>query len=567
MRCIILLSFLLFPCYALKAQFFSHEKNYNIYNLQYPMDIPISLAGNFGECRPNHFHSGIDLRTQSKENIPIRSIDYGFVSRVKIETGGFGNAIYITHPNGITSVYAHLNLFYPDLEKTIRKIQYENKSWKTDVTFLPTQFPVSKGQVIAWSGNTGSSQGPHLHLEIRDTKTENPLNPLLFFKNIKDSIKPVLKKIAIYDGNNSIYMQAPQIINIQKNTNQYDTIFTPNTKVFFAIQADDIMQNTQATLGIYEMRMYVNDKPHFAWQMNNISYDITRYMNAHADYKTKKQKGMWFQLCHKLKNDQLKIYKSFQPLNGIVELNSGLPQKINIEIYDVAGNYTKHTFYIIHRYDKNYTLLTCLQKWKATAGEIFKVNEPNIKFDIPATALYDDVCIDVNETEYNSEYSFLYKINSSDVPLHNPILLMLKPKKEIPEVWQNKVAIAKRNNDNTLSGKAANKADKGFYSAEIKEFGNYIILIDRQAPNISCNIKTGTNIKQNKNITFIIKEDITTVKEVSATVNGQWLRLSQKGNTYTYNIDDFFPQGTHTIQIVAQDENNNIAKQNFTFTK
>lgn len=567
MRCIILLSYILFQCQTTKAQFFLQEKNYNIYNLQNPMDIPVSLAGNFGECRPNHFHSGIDLRTQSKENIPVRSIDYGFVSRVKIEAGGFGNAIYITHPNGITSVYAHLNLFYPDLEKRIRKIQYENKSWKTDVTFLPAQFPVAKGQVIAWSGNTGSSQGPHLHLEIRDTKTENPLNPLLFFKNIKDSVKPVLKKIAIYDGNNSIYMQVPQIITLQKNTKQTDTIFTPNTKVYFAIQADDFMQNTQATLGIYEMRMYVNDKPHFAWQMNNISYDITRYMNAHADYKTKKQKGMWLQLCHKLKNDQLKIYKSFQPLDGIVELNNDAPQKIKIELYDVAGNFTQHTFYLKLRYDKNYTKLTCLPIWKATAGEMFKVNESNIKFDIPATALYDDVCIDINETEYNSEYSFLYKINSSDVPLHNTILLNLKPKKEIPEVWQNKVVIVKRNNDNTFSGKAATKADNGFYSTEIKEFGNYIMLIDKQAPNISCNVKTGTNIKQVQNISFIIKEDITTVKNVTATVEGQWLRLSQKGITYTYNIDDFFPIGTHTIQIVAQDENNNTATQNFTFTK
>lgn len=567
MRCVLLLVFLLLQFHAILAQFFSHEKNYNKYNLQNPMDIAVSLAGNYGECRPNHFHSGIDLRTQSKENIPVRSIDYGFVSRVKIETGGFGNAIYVTHPDGITSVYAHLNLFYPALEKYIRKIQYENKSWKTDVTFLPTQFPVSKGQLIAWSGNTGSSQGPHLHLEIRDTKTENPLNPLLFFKNIKDSIKPILKKIAIYDANNSIYMQKPQIITVQKSKKQTDTIYTPNTKVYFAIQANDFIQNTQATLGIYEMRMYVNDKPHFAWQMNNISYDITRYMNAHADYKTKKQLGMWFQLCHKLKNDQLKIYKSFQPLDGIVELNSNVPQKIKIELYDVSGNFTQHTFYVLNQYNKNYIQMTCLQKWKATAGEIFKVNEPNIKFEIPATALYDDVCVDVNESEYSSEYSFLYKINTPDVPLHNAITLMLKPKKEIPELWQGKVVIAKRNNDNTLSGIAANKADKGFYTIECKEFGNYIMVIDKQAPNISCNMKTGANIKQVKNISFVIKEDITTVKNVTASVNGQWLRLSQKGSTYTYNIDDFFPQGTHTIQLTAQDENNNIAIQNFTFTK
>src|ERR1043165_64897 len=140
-----------------------------------PLNIPILLAGNFGECRAGHFHSGLDIKTNGKENLPVHAAADGYISRIKMDKGGFGHALYITHPNGYTTLYAHLNNFVPKIQQYLRRQQYAKEKWDIDIQLTPEQFPVAKGQQIAYSGNTGSSTAPHLHFEIRDSKTEHPL--------------------------------------------------------------------------------------------------------------------------------------------------------------------------------------------------------------------------------------------------------------------------------------------------------------------------------------------------------------------------------------------------------
>lgn len=290
----LLLFCLLSSSLSVYAQSFFTPQKYPPNSFRNPLDFPISLVGNFGECRPNHFHSGIDIRTNGKENQAIHAIDDGFVSRIKMEENGFGTALYITHLNGYTSLYAHLNSYFPELEKYVQQKQYETKSWKQDIYFPPHQFPIRKGKLIAWSGNTGSSQGPHLHLEIRNTKTENPLNPLLFFGSLPDTKAPILKQIAVYDGNKSIYEQRPLLLPITKGKLAKETIVIPSSKAFLGLVGDDFMEAASGTLGIYQMNLYVNDQAYFAWQMDNISYDITRYMNALADFKSKKMVALGY---------------------------------------------------------------------------------------------------------------------------------------------------------------------------------------------------------------------------------------------------------------------------------
>src|SRR5262245_35924347 len=163
-----------------------------------PLDIPILLAGNFGECRPGHFHSGIDIKTQGVENQVVRAAADGYISRIKMEKGGFGHALYITHANGYTTLYAHLNDFVAPVQKYVRERQYKNEKYELDIDLTPGQFPVKKGEQIAWSGNTGASTAPHLHFEIRDSKTEHPVNPQLFGFAIADNMPPVPTLLAIY---------------------------------------------------------------------------------------------------------------------------------------------------------------------------------------------------------------------------------------------------------------------------------------------------------------------------------------------------------------------------------
>lgn len=546
------------------SQIFFKQKKYPT-NYSSPVKFPIQLVGNFGECRPNHFHSGLDVRTDAKENKPIYSIEKGFVSRVRIEPGGFGNAIFITHPGGYTSVYAHLNTFYPELEAYLRMKQYETESWKQDLYFLPHQFPVSKQMFIALSGNTGSSQGPHLHMEIRDSKTEAPLNGLLFYPNLKDTKPPIIRKLAVYDGSKSIYSQAPQLLNVTTNANtstlSNSVVQIQSDKVYFGIVADDFMDISTGTLGVFEMRMYVDGQAFFAWQMDNIGYDVTRYMNAIADYKVKKNNGPWIQLCRALPNDKLEVYKAFDKNNGLIELKPNEKKKIRIEVYDTKYNKSTISFDVVGMAASPKEI--CPMQVKAGSSYSHKTNDIHVDWGI--NTLYDNLCLELDVKKSEQPYSHQYQIHYSYVPIHDQVAINLKPKMPIPEALATKVAIVKlpSGNDTRKKGMSATLA-KGMVNAAIKEFGTYEIMIDEKAPIISSNQKGIVDITKSKRVAVSIKDDITGIKNARATVNNKWLRLVQKGDIFYYELDKHLPSGTNTISIEAEDFNSN--KSNFQIT-
>lgn len=563
-----LLFFVSLFSFFLKAQTFFPAKNYPARAYQNPMDFPISLAGNFGECRPNHFHSGIDIRTNKVENQFVHAIQDGFVSRVKIEAGGFGNAIYITHADGFVSLYAHLNKFYPELQEYVLREQYKTKSWKQDIYFKPHQFPVRKGKFIAWSGNTGSSEAPHLHMEIRSAKTENPLNPLLFYTGLTDNKAPIVHKLAMYDGSKSIYEQTPVITPLTKQ----GSVFKPtkaaltinSNSVYFGINGDDYMEIASGTCGIFEMRLYVDDQPFYAWQLDDISYDITRYMNAMADYKTKKNGGSWIQLCHKLPNDQLKIYKSFTSSNGLVDLSDGAIKKIKMVVLDTKSNSSTVEFTIQGKNSSN--KLICQNEFIAGKKNTFK-NE-SIELTLNEDCLYDNICFKSSVKPSASVYSNLYQVHAGFVPLHSYFDLKLRPKIQIPVSLKDKIAIVR-----TPYGKETKRIGKvatlqgDMAVASVRDFGEYEIVIDQKPPSITSTIKNNDNISKARRLSFVAKEESTSVKSFNAEVDGQWLRVVQKGDTFYYEMDEYFPLGKHTLTVTAMDENGNANKQVFTLIR
>lgn len=533
-------------------------KTYPAHAFKNPLSIPFSLVGNFGECRPDHFHSGIDIRTNTKENLEVFAIEDGYIARVKIEAGGFGNAIYINHLSGYTSVYAHLNKFFPELEAYVRQKQYANKSWNLDISFFPYQFKVRKGSFIAWSGNTGSSQGPHVHLEVRDAKTESPLNPLLFFDEIIDDKKPIIKQLAVYDGSTSIFEQSPILYTLNKGKLKKDTLLVNTNKVFLGFHADDFLPAGVGTLGIYEMRLFVDEKLFLAWQLDNISYDVTRYVNALADYKTKKKLGIWIQLCRKLPNNKLSVYKSYDAGDGIIDLADGNPKNVRIEVYDTKYNTSSLSFTIQSRsasVNKN-----CEQEM--LAGKINHFKNQYIAFTLNQDALYDHICFKTEVRNSNNPYSYSYQIHDNSIPLHSYFDLMLTPKKIIPDSLKNKIAMVKTSKQGIAAKLLQNKV-----VASVREFGTYEIVIDQKAPVISSKVKDGMIIANSKALYFNIKEETTSVKTCTASVDGQWLRLVQKGSMYYYEMDEYFPTGTHTFTITATDENDNQTTQSYTLTR
>jgi hypothetical protein len=525
-----------------------------------PVNIPLSLAGNFGECRPNHFHSGLDVRTNKVENIPIYAIADGYVSRIKIEAGGFGNAIYVTHKGGYTSLYAHLNEFYTELEQYVRAKQYEQKSWKIDFTLQPHQFPVSKGHFLAKSGNTGSSQAPHLHMEIRDSKTDKPLNGLLFYNAI-DTKAPLLKNLAIYDCNKSIYDQKPMLQPCIKSGANYklknDTITVSSNNIGLGVVADDPMENCLGVLGVFETDIYINDAPHFAWQLDNIGYEETRYMNAMADYKTKKNGGQWIQLCYKLPGNYLEIYKGFNKSNdGRIVFNDNTAKKIKLVSYDVNGNKTELNFWIkstLQNTNKlNYDLL---------ASKLNTIETSDISFTLPNKFLYDDVANKVNASQVGG--NFVYNVLQNDIPVHDYFELKLKPHFTVNASDQNKIAIVRLpyGKDKDKKGKAA-KMLGNWAIAQVKEFGSYQVVLDKNAPTISGGPAA---IVKSPRIIFFSKDDITSVAKFEATLNGKWIRLQQKGNSYIYEVDKFCNKGSNELNVTSVDENGNSARKQFYF--
>ncbi len=559
-----LITILLLAIVAVSQTFFTSKK-YPRGSFASPVKIPLSLAGNFGECRPNHFHSGLDVRTNKVENIPIYAIGDGYVSRVKIEAGGFGNAIYITHANGFVSLYAHLNLFWPGLENHIRFNQYQQKSWKIDMTFLPHEFPVRKGQFIAFSGNTGSSQAPHLHMEIRDAKTDKPLNGLLFY-NMPDSKAPLLKKLAVYDANRSIYDQVPkQFVCTKKGTSYVtatDTIIINSTNTAFGIVADDPMEGALGVLGVYEVNMYVDGNAYFGWQLDNIGYEETRYMNAQADFRVKKNGGPWIQLCYQQVGDQLNIYKKFNTQNGRVNIADGKAHAIKMIVKDVAGNASELKYWVRSNVSSTY-----VRNYVLKANQVNKYDDGNIAFTMPKEMLYDDVPFSGAVKPCANPYSQLYQVHFSDVPLHTYFDVKLKPKTTIPASLAGKVAVVRYpyGKDTDKKGKSA-KLEGAWVVANVRDFGTYEIVIDQTVPSLTCNITNNGKLSTNK-IVCTSKDETTSVEKFIGKIDGQWVRFVQKGNSFTYEVDEHCKAGKHQLEINSIDENGNTKVSSIAFEK
>jgi len=281
-----------------------------------PLNIPIQLAANFGELRPDHFHMGLDIRTQGRENLPVFAAADGYISHIKIEKYGYGKAIYIKHTNGYTTVYGHLNSFYAKLEQYVKDKQYKEEKWEQDFDLPEDMFPVVKGQFIANSGNTGGSAGPHLHFEIRDTKTGNNLNPLLFGLNVPDDIPPIVYGIYWYDRRYSIYTVQPQLVPLIKKNNSYvsktEIVKIGSPTIMLGIRMEDMNNVSPFRFGVYYAALYFDDSLLFAHTINNFSYDSTRYVNACMDYSTwmKTQRGI--QYLSVLPGNKLNIFSALK---------------------------------------------------------------------------------------------------------------------------------------------------------------------------------------------------------------------------------------------------------------
>ncbi|SEA05313.1 Peptidase family M23 [Chitinophaga terrae (ex Kim and Jung 2007)] len=530
-----------------------------------PLNVPIELAGNFGELRPNHFHSGLDIKTQQRENLPVHAAADGYVSRIGVSHTGFGNVLYITHPNGYTTVYAHLNSFFPALQQYVKKQQYQAESWATDIKIPPGAFPVRKGDFVAYSGNTGGSAGPHLHFEIRNTETEKPLNGLLFGFNIADTHAPDVYRIALYDRDRSIYEQQPIILPVKKVNGEYVTtnpvIKINAAKVGFGINAIDRM-NSGNIYGIYEVTMLDNGKPNIDFQLDNIGYDETRYLNAHIDYKIKKGGGPYYQLLFSLPGNQLSIYNDLNG-DGSVDLTDGQVHHITLQVKDAYGN-TSVVKFGVQQGGPEAPATPCANTMYADSRNIFENNQ--VEFYLDEAALYDEICFRYKELPAESAkyVSNVYQLHNALIPVHSFFNVLLKPTRNIPEGLQSKVVMVREGQGSNASGTTL---ENGWYRGSFRDFGNFHLEIDTVAPKVTpLAVKPGANLAKASKLSFAMS-DASGIKEYRAELDGKWLMFSRKGNVLTYTFDEHCGPGSHVLVMKVTDIAGNVGSYRLTFKR
>lgn len=519
----------------------------------YPLSVKPKLNANFGEMRPNHFHMGLDLNTGAKENLPVYAPADGYFARIKIESGGFGRALYLNHKNGMTTVYAHMNSFLPEIERFLENQQYKEESWKIDLKIPAGKFMIKKGQLIGYSGNTGASEGPHVHFEVRDSKTENCLNPLRNGFSIDDHIAPEVLKLAIYDYEKSVYEQTPLLISVLKKGTNYvaaKKIEVPFEKVIIGIVATDRITGSSNPYGIFKAILKFNDKPIAGFELENISYDYTRNQNGHIDYPFRFRGGSYLQFLHRPKFFQLNIYPiSF---NMPYLINTNQFQQYKIDVADAHENYSKVSFEI----KKGGTALK--KKYAGQAISINKINvldTSNITFTFPSDAFYDAFHMEVKSFPPNLSFqkSFRYQVQPTSIPVNTPFQVTIKP--SVGKFDTVGMVIQKNTKDRVEIKKAFYRKD-GF-TASFRELGSFQLLQDLEAPILTLNIGNGTPLKDGDQLVYSVSDNLKTIKSFEARVDGTWLLFKPKGNNFVYRIDEHFPLGEHFLKAIVLDEAGN----------
>ncbi|WP_288376525.1 M23 family metallopeptidase [uncultured Chryseobacterium sp.] len=541
------------------------QNNYPQNYFRNPLNIPMQLAANFGAVRTNHFHMGLDLRTNSQENLPVLAAADGYVSRIKVERYGFGNAVYITHPNGYTTVYAHLNKYFNQLDEYVKERQYKDEKWEQDITFQPGQFPVQKGQQIALSGNTGGSAGPHLHFEIRDTKTEECINPLLFGFAIPDNIAPIISGLYWYDRRFSTYEPGANGIAVKKAGNVYTSnlVQVNSQEISFAIKAVD-KANQGFNLGIYNAELLMDGKLIYNFEIDKIHYDDTRYINGCIDYTKFIRDKMGIQHLSDLPGMKMQNY-SLPNSTGIIKLQDENIHTIEIVLKDVKGNTSRLTTKL--QLNKTSDKISFAAK-TIMPNEAKTITTENAEINFSKDAVYDALNFNAFEKPDADPdaVSNTIVLHSPYIPVQDEYTLKIKPNRKLSNAEKDKAVIVLDYGSDNDVVKVRWNADRA--EAKFNRLGKAKLLIDNGLPSVSPGWAEGAMVT---NSSLVLKGSTTIGDIVSfrAELDGKWLRFARVKNNFVYLFDEKCPKGSgsHTLKVTTVNTAGNTNMQTFTFRR
>lgn len=530
-----------------------------------PFGFPALLSGNFGELRSDHFHAGLDFKTQGVEGKTVRAIQDGYVSRISVSPWGYGNALYLNHPGGITSVYGHLQRFAGPLDAYVKEQQYAQESFSIDLALSPERFPVRKGQPIALAGNSGSSAGPHLHLEIRDTETGVFYDPLEYYKEqIKDKRPPEIKSILVCP------VEGLGIVN-GKNRKKEITLSAGNGRktpsepieawgeITLAIQAYDYMDGTSNTYGVRRLAMAVDSQAVFSSHIDRFSPGESRYINSFIDYEAWKERRLFYMKTFAEPGNRLSFINSLG--RGIVRINQERTYRITFRLRDIHGNLTQYTLPVEGKKQ--------LIPAPDTRGEYFHWKSENrfgakgIRLLIPAGSLYDDIYFRYAVQEKTAGPAATHSLHIPAVALHKEARLSLRLQRDTSG-GKHTYGIVRIQNKRAvwIGGVYRN----GWIEADIRNFGDYTIRQDTTPPVITAvNPSAWTS---DRRITFRISDNLSGVQSFRGEIDGQFalFEFDGKKNLVTYRFDQTrLPRGKHKLTFSITDACGNQAEYNRSF--
>lgn len=522
---------------------------------QSPLDIPIDLSGSFGELRGNHFHSGLDMKTKGVEGLPVYASADGYISRIKISTFGYGKAIYVTHPNGYTSVYGHLQKANGAIQEYIKKKHYQEKSYEIEMFLYPSELPVKKGDIIAFSGNSGGSGGPHLHFEFRDTKTEVIINPMHFGmkKLISDERKPVIQGVVAYPIDSTTVNSSQKPIDIsfskQADGNYLSTKVKANGSVAFGINAYDFCTNGYNKNGLYKVKTYLNGVLQYQYGFDTFTFDESRYINNFIDYERLHDMGQRVQKLFQLNEYPLSIV-SKNKKDGILRVQPNSNYTYKVELYDFHGN--KIDLVIPLEFATQETKIKKQIKKtpyfiKAKAESIFE--KDNVTINIPENAFYNNFYI------YFEVGNDTLTLHDDSVPVHKNITITFNNVQGLTEEQLSKTFIASVEGYKLKYNRTYRKGNS--FSIKTRTLGKFKLAQDNTPPRISnVNFVEGKEIGTQKTISVSITDLHSDIDTYNGYLNGKWILMEYdyKTKKLVHNLDDnICVSGRNDLKIVVTD--------------
>ena len=496
-----------------------------------PIDAPFDLSGTFGEFR-SRFHTGIDFKSRGVQGQKIFSIEDGYVSRIEVNNYGYGKVIYIDHLNGFTSVYAHLKNFSPELDEYIKSELYKAK--KNSIKKFPkkNQLRISKGEVIGYSGNTGRSFGPHLHFEIRDTKSQDAINPLMFNYTYKDDERPIIRGLYLINEDNSLIRSLPIRKKVRKVNDSTYTVddFEYNGKVGIGLDIYDIQyKNLYNQNGVYKVELFIDSILKYSYKMDKIKFSENHYKKIMYDYISLVESNKKVLKIYSPRNSNLSFLKN-NKFNGIINSDSFKNNSLHVRVSDWNGNSSSIKFKI-----KANDSISSRQSYNGIeilTDQKYTLNKNSSIIEIDKNTFYNDLLMNV------SYQSGILNLGKEKDPFRSSIKIKLPHK--ISDTLELRLSFVGK----IINGKISyinSKKSNSYINASISSLGEYVISKDSLKPEIKpINFKSNSNIKLKNTLRLRLKDDLSGIKKYSSYFNGNWalFEYEPKSNMIFHNLSD-----------------------------